>query len=65
MTVRDLIVKLTETGELNREVVFGRIVKTLEDREGRRRIVHVEPLWPVERVWLGDDPNGPFLALLE
>jgi hypothetical protein len=64
MTVRDLIVKLTETGELNREVVFGRVFKTEEDGE-RRRIVKVEVLYPVERIFLGDDENGPFLAVLE
>lgn len=65
MTVRDLIVKLTATGELNREVVFGRIVKMEEDGP-RRKIKIVEALFPVERVWLGEDPEyGEWLALLE
>lgn len=62
MTVRDLIVKLTETGELNREVVFGTVVTWDFDRQKPK---HVAPGFPVERIWLGDDPDGPFLALLE
>ena len=64
MTVRDLIVKLTETGELNREVVFGKIVKINRDIHPPRILV-VEPLFPVERIWLGEDKDGPYLALLE
>ena len=65
MTVRDLIVKMTETGELNREVVFGRVVKMDEDGP-RRKIKLVEAMYPVERIWLGEDPEfGEYLAVLE
>lgn len=64
MTVRDLIVKLTQTGELNSEVMFGRILKVDRDQE-RPRIVAVEALYPVERIWIGADEHGPFVALLE
>lgn len=65
MTVRDLIVKLTECGELNSEVVFGRVLKYDEDGP-RRKIKLVEPLYPVERIWLGTDPeHGDYVALLE
>lgn len=65
MTVRDLIVKLTETGELSREVMIGRVVK--EDRDqAKPRILIVEPLYPVEKIWLGTDDHGwDYLALLD